>query len=122
MREFTAGRGSGGVLTEEERARFMSFVEVLPCGCWYWTGARSRGRGNKKWYGSFWFRGMSVRAHRFAHDYLASKECPPGWHRDHECRFSMCVNPDHIVARGPKDNCDRIGEHGLITLARVAKI
>lgn len=83
--------------TPQEIDRFMSFVDQLPNGCWYWTGARSRGKGNKKWYGSFWFRGKMIRAHRFAHDYLKGAECPSGHHRDHSCCFSMCVNPEHLV-------------------------
>ena len=106
--------------TEAEIDRFMSLVQVLPCGCWYWIGARSRGKGNKSWYGSFWFRGRMIRAHRFAHDHLKGEPCPPGWHRDHDCRFTMCVNPDHIHARPRQDNMDRVGEHPLFTLARMA--
>jgi len=50
--------------------RFMSYVDKLPNGCWFWTGGRSRGRGNKKWYGSFWLGHRTVRAHRFAHEVL----------------------------------------------------
>lgn len=76
--------------------RFMSYVDKLPNGCWYWTGGRSRGKGNKKWYGTFWDGTKSVRAHRFANDTMAKRECPPGHHRDHKCCFSMCVNPEHI--------------------------
>lgn len=83
--------------TEADIARFMSFVDRLPCGCWFWTGARSRGRGNKKWYGSFWVAGRTVRAHRFSCEVLGSKGIlPEGYHRDHLCRFSLCVNPDCI--------------------------
>lgn len=82
--------------TDEEIARFMSFVDVLPNGCWFWAGARSRGKGNKKWYGSFRYRGKVIRAHRFANDYLAKRPCPPGHHRDYICCFSLCVAPDHI--------------------------
>lgn len=51
---------------QSDITRFLSFVDVLPCGCWFWTGGRSRGRGNKKWYGSFWVKGRTVRAHRFS--------------------------------------------------------
>lgn len=80
----------------EEIARFMSYVDVLPNGCWFWTGARSRGKGNKKWYGTFWYRGLSMRAHRFSNDVLAGRACPPGHHRDHTCCFSLCVCPEHI--------------------------
>jgi hypothetical protein len=76
--------------------RFMKYVDILPNGCWFWTGARSRGKGNRKWYGSFRFKGKSIRAHRFACDVIGGKACPPGWHRDHTCKFSLCVCPDHI--------------------------
>lgn len=84
--------------TQADVDRFMSFVEKLPNGCWFWTGARSRGKGNKKWYGSFKLGKNSIRAHRFSCEALANppKECPPEHHRDHTCRFSLCVNFDHV--------------------------
>jgi hypothetical protein len=82
---------------QEDVDRFMSFIDVLPCGCWFWTGARSRGKGNRKWYGSFWVPGVgTVRAHRYSSEALNGDECPPGHHRDHTCEFSLCVNPDHV--------------------------
>ena len=69
--------------TEADVKRFMSYVDKLPNGCWFWTGARSRGKGNKKWYGSFRLGKRTIRAHKFACDALG--ECkeplPPGWHR-----------------------------------------
>lgn len=86
--------------------RFMSFVDKLPNGCWFWTGARSRGKGNRKWYGSFWVssktkegrlkKGVVVRAHRYACDVLGGNPIRPGEHRDHTCEFSLCVNPSHL--------------------------
>lgn len=83
--------------TEKDVERFMSYVEVLSFGgCWYWTGARSKGKGNKKWYGSFHVGGKTVRAHRFSVTAIGRKEFSEGCHRDHICNFSMCVNPDHI--------------------------
>lgn len=91
--------------TEEDVARFLSFVDKLPNGCHYWTGARSRGKGNKKWYGSFKATIVlpdgrkvrrSVRAYRFACEVLGKRNCPPEHHRDHTCEFSMCVNEKHI--------------------------
>lgn len=89
--------------TPEDVERFMRYVDKLPCGCWFWTGARSRGGGNKKWYGSFRLGGRTVRASRFSCDVVASppKPCPPGHHRDHLCCFSLCVNPDcfEVVTR-----------------------
>lgn len=83
--------------TQADIDRFLSYVDVLPNGCWFWAGARSRGKGNKKWYGSFHLSGHgTVRAHRFAAEVLGNSHCPPGHHRDHICHFSLCVNPDHI--------------------------
>jgi len=76
--------------------RFMSYVDKLPNGCWFWTGARSRGKGNRKWYGSFYVNGKTVRSHRFSCDVLKKEPCPPGHHRDHVCKFSLCVAPDHF--------------------------
>jgi hypothetical protein len=90
--------------TPQEVARFMALVDVLPCGCWDWTGARSRGRGNRKWYGTFYYRGRRIRAHRFSCDVLGKKTVPKGWHRDHTCHFSMCVNFDHLEPVPPATN------------------
>lgn len=91
--------------TQAEIARFMSFVDKLPNGCWYWTGARSRGKGNRKWYGSFHFRGKTIRAHRFSCDYIGGfKPLPSGQHRSHSCDFSMCVCPAHLVHSMPEIN------------------
>lgn len=87
--------------------RFLTFVEKLPNGCWFWAGARSRGKGNRKWYGSFRVKGKVVRAHRFAHDILGGRICPEGYHRDHLCRFSLCVNPDHLEAVTREVNQER---------------
>lgn len=83
--------------TSDEIRRFMSYVDKLPCGCWFWLGGRSRGKGNRKWYGTFWFRGKSIRAHKFSCDYIGKFEpLPKGQHRDHTCCFSLCVNPAHL--------------------------
>jgi len=83
--------------TEEDLRRFRALTDVLPSGCHFWTGARSRGKGNRKWYGTFHVTGVgSVRAHRYASEAVGRQECPPGHHRDHTCEFSLCVNPDHI--------------------------
>lgn len=80
--------------TPADIARFMSYVEIQPNGCWLWIGGRSRGRGNTKWYGSFWFQGMTIRAHRFSCEQIKGVPCLPGHHRDHGCVESLCVSPD----------------------------
>jgi len=90
-------------------ARFMGKVDKLPNGCWYWMGARSKGRG-KKWYGSFSLNGTVVRAHRFSSEVLNEDECPPGHHRDHTCNFSMCVAPHHIEVVTSEENQRRRAE------------
>lgn len=95
--------------------RFMSLVDVLPCGCWFFLGARSRGRGNRKWYGSFWLKDHgTIRAHRFASEGLGGQECPPGYDRDHKCRFSLCVNPQHIEVVTKAENQRRKNEKCLL--------
>lgn len=93
--------------SEDDVRRFMKYVEVLPSGCWYWTGARSRGKGNRKWYGSFRLGRRTVRAHRFASEVLGGQECPEGHDRDHHCEFSLCVNPAHIEVVLKKVNHER---------------
>jgi hypothetical protein len=83
--------------SSEEIERFFRYVEVLPNGCWFWAGGRSRGKGNRKWYGSFHYRGRTIRSHVFANDVLAERgPPPPGHERDHCCKFSLCVNYKHI--------------------------
>jgi hypothetical protein len=82
--------------TQADIARFFTYVEKLPNGCWFWNGARSRGKGNRKWYGSFYVQGKTIRAHRFVCEALKNEYLKPGDHRDHTCKFSLCVNPDHL--------------------------
>lgn len=83
--------------TQADIDRFMSYVDKLPNGCWFWTGGRSRGGGNRKWYGSFHLNGKTIRAHRFSCEVLGKKgPLPPGHDRDHTCVFSLCVNDEHL--------------------------
>lgn len=99
------------LVTEKDVTRFMSYVEILPYShptlkspCWLWTGAKSRGKGNRKWYGTFRVGKRAVRAHAFAFDVLGGQSLPAGWHRDHRCHFSLCVNPQHLEAVSPEIN------------------
>lgn len=94
--------------TEDDIKRFFKYVDKLPNGCWFWTGARSRGGGNRKWYGSFHLNGKVIRAHRFSAEVIGGKgPLPPGGHRDHECVFSLCVNPAHIEYVTREENQQR---------------
>jgi hypothetical protein len=104
--------------TQADIDRFFKYVEKLPgrlilpdgretSACHVWTGARSRGRGNKKWYGSFRLGKTSVRAHRFSCEVIGKKECPPEHDRDHLCCFTLCVNDEHLEIVPKRVNHDR---------------
>lgn len=95
------------IVQDADTERFFENVDKLPNGCWFWAGARSRGAGNRKWYGSFRVGKKVIRAHRFACDHLGGKVCPPGHHRDHTCGFSLCVNPDHLEVVTHRENQER---------------
>ncbi|UQS95116.1 HNH endonuclease [Pseudanabaena phage Pam3] len=87
--------------SQAEIDRFMKLVDKLPSGCWFWTGARSRGgnRGSRKWYGTFYVNKEvgRVRSHRFSCEVIGKKgPLPRGYDRSHKCHFSLCVNPDCI--------------------------
>ena len=84
----------------------MRQVDKLPSGCWFWTGARSRGGGNRKWYGTFNAgKAGRVRAHRFSCEVIGKKGVlPRGYDRSHKCHFSLCVNPDCIEYELKADN------------------
>ena len=82
---------------EADVRRFFLYVDKLPNGCWFYTGCRSRGTGNRKWYGTFTAKGKRLRAHRFSCEAIGGRSAlPAGYHRDHICCFSLCVNPDHL--------------------------
>ena len=99
------------VATSADVERLMKNVFVLPNGCWLWLGARSRGKGNRLWYGSFPLRingkWRTVRAHRFSSEVFNGHECPPGHDRDHNCTLSLCVHPGCIEVVPKKLNQER---------------
>lgn len=73
-------------------ARFLDKTSVNSDGCLIWNGARSRGRGNTAWYGTFHTKGKSVRAHKFyAVAVLGQRPQPTIHHLDHTCLNSLCV-------------------------------
>lgn len=73
--------------------RFAAKYVELPSGCWEWVGTR-----NEKGYGMFWSPSLQrpIRAHRFAWEQAYGRAIPEGLTIDHLCRFTSCVNPDHL--------------------------
>lgn len=77
--------------------RFAKYVERKG-NCLLWRGGRSRGKGNKQWYGSFWVRavggrrGKSVRAHKFAAVAILGLRPAQGQEVDHGCHATRCVS------------------------------
>lgn len=66
--------------------------------CLIWRGAKSRGgkrkgrtKGNKQWYGSFWVKDKTVRAHKFAAVALHGLRPGPDDEIDHNCYNTLCV-------------------------------
>lgn len=86
MRHGNVERDYNGKSFEE---RFWDKVEVTGF-CWNWTGSLVNGK-----YGNIAHRGKTLKAHRVAYELLVGK-IPAGFHIDHLCRNTKCVNPDHL--------------------------
>lgn len=84
----------------------MSYVWIVECGCWLWTGSVTRNG-----YGNFRKRGQSgaVAAHRWSYEQFMGV-IPQGLQVDHACHIRSCVNPDHLrVATSSQNNANRRG-------------
>lgn len=62
--------------------------------CLLFNGAKSRGKGNKSWYGTFWTKGKSVRAHKFFAVAILGLRPRPNREDelDHHCFNTRCVS------------------------------
>ncbi len=87
-------------LTADQRFE-EKYERLTESGCWLWTGSTYFNG-----YGSFFFEGKSIRAHRYS--YVRAKgKIPDGLQIDHLCRVRCCVNPDHLEAVTAKKNINR---------------
>jgi hypothetical protein len=67
-------------------------------GCWLWTAGLQGGT-----YGSFYFRGRSVAAHRWSYEHHVGP-VPNGLELDHKCCVKICVNPAHLRPVTSREN------------------
>lgn len=94
---------------EEYRAKFMSQIEVLECGCWHWTGAKDGyGRGH------FWFEGRSHSAPRMAMLFFRGEPIQPGLVVLHSCDDPPCINPHHLSYGSQSENMRDCAAKGRI--------
>lgn len=67
--------------------------------CWIWQLVTRDGYG-------LVYRGGSAQAHRLYYQTYVGK-VPKGFEVDHLCGIKSCVNPDHLEAVTPSENCKR---------------
>lgn len=83
--------------------RFADKVNVREDGCWEWLGMRDRR------YGRFYAGGGNNAekwAHRRSYEMFVGP-IPEGLEIDHLCRFTFCVNPEHLEAVTHEENMRR---------------
>lgn len=83
-------------------ARLVAKVEVLPSGCWLWTGGKRPGRNST--YGTISVNGKTEAAHRAM--LMLSAGPPPSGKpfACHSCDVQLCCNPAHLSWGSHEEN------------------
>lgn len=69
--------------------------------CWEWTGALT-----PKGYGVIWYEGKLWQVHRLSYTLLVGP-IPEGHTLDHQCRNTVCADPDHLDPVTQRVNMER---------------
>lgn len=80
----------------------MYTIEGADDECWTWSGGHTTNPEGGK-YAVFTYRNKTVGAHRAVYEKHFGKP-PEGYHIDHQCRNTSCVNPAHLKAVTPGEN------------------
>lgn len=80
-------------------------------GCWIWMRHRKNG------YGSFNWRGRTIRVHRLAYEAFKG-EIQEGLELDHLCKERACVNPWHLEPVNSRTNVLRGEGQGAMSFKK----
>ena len=86
--------------------RFVRKIDFnsSPIGCWIWKGCFGGYQKLARSYGRFYLNEKNVMAHRFSFEYFNKKTIPDGFHIDHLCCNTKCVNPNHLEVVTEREN------------------
>lgn len=82
-------------------ARFKRRV-LVTADCWFWNGTLMRNG-----YATFYNGVRRQLVHRYSYE-LHYGPIPDGMQVDHICHTRNCVNPKHLRAVTPKQNCENL--------------
>lgn len=96
------------------KARFLSRVQILPNGCWFWLGNKIP-RG----YGALSFNGKRHYAHRISLHLFEGFDLNSPLQACHRCDNPSCVNPAHLFPGTSSDNMKDAYDKGRQTNPRL---